>query len=290
MDSGNGVGGLVAPQIFRALGATVTDLFSEVDGRFPNHHPDPTVEKNLADLKKAVKEKSLEVGVGFDGDADRLGAVDEHAKVIWGDQLMVLFARDVLRKNPGATIIADVKCSENFFADVRKHGGNPIMWKTGHANIKNKLWEETAPLAGEMSGHFFFADRYFGYDDGIYSACRLVEIASRLPHPLSVELADLPPTFSTPEIRVDCPDEVKFNLVDKVKAQFKKKGYETIDLDGVRVKFENGWGLVRASNTQPTLVLRFEANSEPGLSHIASEFRELLANEGFTLSAAPTVH
>ena len=196
---------------------------------------------------------------------------------------MVLFARDVLRNNPGATIIADVKCSENFFADVRKHGGNPIMWKTGHANIKNKLWEEEAPLAGEMSGHFFFADRYFGYDDGIYSACRLVEIASRLPHPLSEELADLPPTFSTPEIRVDCPDEVKFSLVDKVKARFKKKGYETIDIDGVRVKFENGWGLVRASNTQPTLVLRFEANSEAGLSQIEAEFRELLADEGFTL-------
>jgi phosphomannomutase / phosphoglucomutase len=237
-----------------------------------------------------VKEKGLDAGVGFDGDADRLGAVDETTRVIWGDQLMVLFARDVLREKPGATIIADVKCSENFFADVRKHGGKALMWKTGHANIKNKLWEEHSPLAGEMSGHFFFADRYFGYDDGIYAACRLLEIASRLRHPLSAELADLPKTFSTPEIRVDCPDDVKFKLVDKVKAKFKQKGYETIDLDGVRVKFEDGWGLVRASNTQPTLVLRFEANSADGLKHIETEFRELLANEGFTLNTVAAVH
>ncbi len=280
MDSGNGVGGLVAPQIFRALGATVYDLYSEVDGTFPNHHPDPTVEKNLADLKKVVAEKNLEVGVGFDGDADRLGAIDRNGKVIWGDQLMILFARSILKNHPGATIIADVKCSENFFADVKKHGGNPLMWKTGHAHIKNKLWAETALLAGEMSGHLFFADRYFGFDDGIYAAGRLVEIVSRLDHPLDEELSDLPPAFNTPEIRVDCPDEVKFDLVDKVKASFKKKGYETIDLDGVRVKFDNGWGLARASNTQPTLVLRFEASSPEGLKKIENEFREVLDQEG----------
>lgn len=280
MDSGNGVAGPVAPQIFRALGATVYDLFSEVDGTFPNHHPDPTVEKNLADLKKVVAEKKLEVGVGFDGDGDRLGAIDRNGKVIWGDQLMILFARSILKTHPGATMIADVKCSENFFADVRKHGGNPVMWKTGHAHIKNKLWAERALFAGEMSGHLFFADRYFGFDDGIYAAARLVEIVSRLDHPLDEELADLPPTFNTPEIRVDCPDEVKFGLVDKVKAAFKKKGYETIDLDGVRVKFDGGWGLARASNTQPTLVLRFESNSQNGLGQIESEFRAVLKAEG----------
>jgi phosphomannomutase/phosphoglucomutase len=283
MDSGNGVGGLVAPQIFRALGATVYDIYSEVDGRFPNHHPDPTVEKNLVDLKKLVADKGLEVGVGFDGDADRLGAIDQNGKVIWGDQLMTIFARSILKDHPGGSVIADVKSSDIFFDDVRKHGGNAIMWKTGHALIKNKLWTEKAVLAGEMSGHFFFADRYFGYDDGIYSACRLVEIVSRMDHPLSEELADLPKTYSTPEIRVDCPDDFKFTLVDKVKAEFKKKGAETIDLDGVRVKFADGWGLVRASNTQPTLVLRFEAISADALDRISSEFKSILSREGFEL-------
>jgi len=285
VDSGNGVGGLVAPKIFRELGATVYDLFSAVDGRFPNHHPDPTVEKNLADLKKTVADKGLEVGIGLDGDADRLGAITGSGRVIWGDQLMVLFARSILREHPGGTIIADVKSSETFFEDVRKHGGNPIMWKTGHALIKNKLWAEKAVLAGEMSGHFFFADRYFGYDDGIYAACRLVEIVSRLDHTLDDELSDLPATFSTPEIRVDCPDNVKFNLVNKVKAEFKKQGAETIDLDGVRVKFPDGWGLVRASNTQPTLVLRFEAQSPEALARIKAEFTKLLAKEGFELKS-----
>lgn len=284
MDSGNGVAGLVAPKIFRELGATVYDLYSEVDGTFPNHHPDPTVEANLLDLRKLVKDKGLELGVGFDGDADRLGAIDMNGKVIWGDQLMILFARSILKKHPGAAIIADVKCSENFFADVRKHGGRPIMWKTGHALIKQKLWEEKALLAGEMSGHLFFADRYFGYDDGIYAAGRLAELVSRLDHPLHEELADLPPVFNTPEIRVDCPDEVKFNLVEKVKQTFKQKGYVTFDLDGVRVKFNGGWALVRASNTQPTLVMRFEANSEPGLAQIEAEVRAVLAQEGFTFT------
>jgi phosphomannomutase/phosphoglucomutase len=280
MDSGNGVAGLVAPKIFRELGATVYDLYSEVDGTFPNHHPDPTVEANLKDLKKLVSEKGLEIGVGFDGDGDRLGAVDANGKVIWGDQLMILFARSILKKNPGAPIIADVKCSENFFADVKEHGGKAIMWKTGHAHIKQKLWDENALLAGEMSGHLFFADRYFGFDDGIYAAGRLVELVSRLEHPIDRELADLPPVFNTPEIRVDCPDDVKFTLVEKVKSAFKKKGYETVDLDGVRVKFNGGWGLVRASNTQPTLVMRFEASSADGLTKIEDEVRDVLKQEG----------
>ena len=290
MDSGNGVAGLVAPKIFRELVATVYDLFSTVDGTFPNHHPDPTVEANLRDLKKVVAEKGLEVGVGFDGDGDRLGAIDTNGKVIWGDQLMILFARSILKSNPGATIIADVKCSENFFADVKQHGGRPIMWKTGHAHIKQKLWDEKALLAGEMSGHLFFADRYFGFDDGIYAAGRLVELVSRLDHPLHEELAGLPPVFNTPEIRVDCPDDVKFDLVEKVKNAFKRKGYETFDLDGVRVKFNGGWGLVRASNTQPTLVMRFEANSEPGLANIESEVREVLKQEGGFTFTIPSDH
>jgi phosphomannomutase/phosphoglucomutase len=281
VDCGNGVGGLVAPKIFRELGATVYELYSEVDGTFPNHHPDPTVEKNLKSLKALVAEKNLELGVGFDGDADRLGAVDKNGNVIWGDQLMTLFARSILKTHPGATIIGDVKCSDNFYDDIRKHGGNAVMWKTGHALIKSKMWEEKAQLAGEMSGHFFFADRYFGFDDGIYSAGRLMEIVSKLGHTLDVELSDLPKTFSTPEIRVDCPDDVKFDVVNKVKDSFKLRGLETIDLDGVRVRFDNGWGLCRASNTQPTLVLRFEAKSKDSLAEISEDFSRVLASAGF---------
>ncbi|MBU1636988.1 phosphomannomutase/phosphoglucomutase, partial [bacterium] len=290
VDSGNGVGGLIAPQIFREIGATVFDLYSEVDGTFPNHHPDPTVEKNLVDLKALVAKKGLELGVGFDGDADRLGAIDKNGAVIWGDQLMTLFARSILKEHPGATIIGDVKCSDNFYDDVRKHGGNAVMWKTGHALIKNKMWEAKAQLAGEMSGHFFFADRYFGFDDGIYSAGRLLEIVSRLDHGLDVELSDLPKTFNTPEIRVDCPDEVKFDVVDKVKTSFKERGLETIDLDGVRIRFKEGWGLVRASNTQPTLVLRFEANSKSGLDEIAEDVSKVLAKAGFKLDMSSVSH
>jgi phosphomannomutase/phosphoglucomutase len=283
VDSGNGVGGMCGPDIFREIGAEVFDIYTEVDGRFPNHHPDPTVEKNLVALKKLVADNKLEVGVGFDGDADRLGAIDGSGKVIWGDMLMTLFARSILKNLPGAKVIADVKCSENFFADVRKHGGNPIMWKTGHALIKSKLWDEKAALAGEMSGHFFFADRFFGFDDGIYSAGRLLEIVSRLPHSLSQELSDLPQTFSTPEIRVDCPDEVKFDVVDKVKMSFKSRGLETIDLDGVRVNFGGGnWALVRASNTQPTLVLRIEAKSQDKLDSIQEDVSKVLKDAGFT--------
>lgn len=280
VDSGNGVAGLAAPRIFREIGATVYDIYSEVDGRFPNHHPDPTVEKNLTDLKRIVADKSLEVGVGFDGDGDRLGAIDRNGKVIWGDQLMILFARQILRKHPGAPVIADVKCSDNFFSDVRRRGGNAIMWKTGHALIKSKLWEEKALLAGEMSGHFFFADRYFGFDDGIYAAGRLLEITSRLDHPLDEELSDLPPTFNTPEIRVDCPDEKKFAVVEKVADALRKKGLEIIDMDGVRVNFGGGWGLVRASNTQPTLVLRFEASSPELLKEVEQKMRDVLSEEG----------
>ncbi|MCB1060490.1 MAG: phosphomannomutase/phosphoglucomutase [Calditrichaeota bacterium] len=283
VDSGNGVGGMCGPQIFREIGAEVFDIYTEVDGRFPNHHPDPTVEKNLVALKKLVADNKLELGVGFDGDADRLGAIDGSGKVIWGDMLMTLFARSILKNLPGAKVIADVKCSENFFADVKKHGGTPIMWKTGHALIKSKLWDEKAALAGEMSGHFFFADRFFGFDDGIYSAGRLLEIVSRLPHSLAQELSDLPKTYSTPEIRVDCPDEVKFDVVDKVKHSFKARGLETIDLDGVRVNFGDGnWALVRASNTQPTLVLRIEAKSQDKLDSIQEDVSKVLKDAGFT--------
>lgn len=285
MDSGNGTAGLVAPIIFRELGCEVYDLYSEVDGRFPNHHPDPTIEANLADLKRLVAEKKLEVGVGYDGDADRLGAIDGKGRVLWGDQLMILFSRSILKKNPGAAIIADVKSSDNLFADVKAHGGRPIMWKTGHALIKRKLWEEKALFAGEMSGHLFFADRYFGYDDGIYASGRLVELVAELGHSIEEELADVPPTSTTPEIRVDCPDERKFEVVRRTRDALRRKGLPIFDLDGVRVTFPGGWGLVRASNTQPVLVLRFEADSPERLSQIRKEVENTLAEAGgFSLS------
>jgi phosphomannomutase/phosphoglucomutase len=285
MDSGNGTAGLVAPAIFRELGCEVHDLYSNVDGHFPNHHPDPTIEANLADLKKLVAEQSLELGVAYDGDADRLGAIDNTGRVLWGDQLMILFSRAILKKNPGAAIIADVKSSDNLFADVKAKGGRPIMWKTGHALIKRKLWEEGALFAGEMSGHLFFADRYFGYDDGIYASGRLVELVAELGHSVEEELADVPKTFSTPEIRVDCPDERKFEVVRKTRDAFRKMRLPIFDLDGVRVTFPGGWGLVRASNTQPVLVLRFEADSPERLAHIRGEVQKVLADAaGFSLS------
>ncbi len=285
MDSGNGTAGLVAPAIFRELGCEVYDLYSEVDGRFPNHHPDPTVEVNLADLKKLVAERKLEVGVGYDGDADRLGAIDGSGRVLWGDQLMILFSRSILKKNPGAAIIADVKSSDKLFADVKAHGGRPIMWKTGHALIKRKLWEEKALFAGEMSGHLFFADRYFGYDDGIYASGRLIELVAQLDHSIEEELADVPPTSTTPEIRVDCPDERKFDVVQKTRDALRRKGLPIFDLDGVRVTYPGGWGLVRASNTQPVLVLRFEADSPERLAQIRKEVENTLAEAGgFSLS------
>ncbi|MFH1011994.1 MAG: phosphomannomutase/phosphoglucomutase [bacterium] len=285
MDSGNGTAGLVAPAIFRELGCEVHDLFSEVDGHFPNHHPDPTVEANLTDLKRLVAEKKLEVGVGYDGDADRLGAIDGQGRVLWGDQLMILFSRAILKRHPGAAIIADVKSSDNLFADVKSKGGRPIMWKTGHALIKRKLWEEGALFAGEMSGHLFFADRYFGYDDGIYASGRLVELVAQLGHSIEEELADVPKTFSTPEIRVDCPDERKFEVVQKTRDAFRRKGLPMFDLDGARVTFPGGWGLVRASNTQPVLVLRFEADSPERLIQIQKNIEDVLAEAGgFSLS------
>lgn len=285
MDSGNGTAGLVAPAIFRELGCEVHDLYSEVDGQFPNHHPDPTVEENLVDLKQLVADKGLEIGVGYDGDADRLGAIDSEGRVLWGDQLMILFSRRILQQHPGAAIIADVKSSDNVFADVKARGGRPIMWKTGHALIKRKLWDEKALFAGEMSGHLFFADRYFGYDDGIYASGRLIEVVAELGHSIEEELSDVPVTFSTPEIRVDCPDERKFEVVQKVRDAFRKKRLPIFDLDGVRVTYPGGWGLVRASNTQPVLVLRFEADSPERLAQIRKDVEEVLAEAGgFTVS------
>ncbi|MBZ0265155.1 phosphomannomutase/phosphoglucomutase [bacterium] len=276
VDSGNGVGGLVAPKLLAELGCEVTELFSEVDGNFPNHHPDPTVAENIEELRKTVLEKGLDFGVAFDGDADRIGVIDDKGQIQWGDRLLALFARDVLENFPGASIIGEVKCSKALYDDIAKHGGNPIMWKTGHSLLKAKLRETNAKLAGEMSGHMFFNDRYYGFDDAIYAAARLAEIVSKSGKKLSELLSDLPMYPSTPEMRVDCPDDIKFEVVEKVAATLKAK-YDVVDIDGVRVNFDHGWGLVRASNTQPVLVLRFEADSEERMQSYRSEVEGIVA-------------
>ena len=273
IDAGNGTGGIVAGPLLKSLGCEVEELFCEVDGRFPNHFPDPTIPGNLKDLMDRVKKIGADVGVGYDGDADRIGVVDDRGSIIWGDQLMILFAREILKDNPGATFVAEVKCSQNLFADIEKHGGKAIMWKTGHSLIKEKMKEEKAVLGGEMSGHIFFAHRYFGYDDAIYASCRLLELLSKTERKLSQLLDDVPKTMITPEIRVDCPDEIKFNVVERVK-EVLRKDYPIIDVDGVRAQFEGGWGLVRASNTQPALVLRFEALTQDRLSKIKTFVEE----------------
>jgi len=267
VDAGNGTGGVVAVPLFRALGLDVVPLFVEMDGRFPNHHPDPTVEKNLAQLKAKVAETGADVGIAYDGDADRLGAVDEKGKVIWGDQIMILFARALLAEVPGAAIVAEVKCSMTLYDDIARRGGRAIMWKAGHSLIKAKMKEEKALLAGEMSGHIFFGHRWFGFDDGIYSSARLLELLTRVPGPLSGLLADVPRTYSTPELRMDCPEEKKFEVVRRAQEFFASR-YQAVTVDGVRVVFPDGWGLVRASNTQPLLVLRFEATTQARLDEI----------------------
>jgi phosphomannomutase/phosphoglucomutase len=276
VDAGNGTGGLVAPKILNALGAEVIELYCEPDGSFPNHHPDPTVEKSIADLIAKVRETGAHVGIGYDGDADRIGAVDEEGNIIWGDKLLLIFSREILKENPGAKIIGEVKCSQTLYDDVAAHGGVPIMWKTGHSLIKGKLKEEKALLAGEMSGHMFFADRYFGYDDAIYSSVRLLEIIKKAGEPYSSKalLSDVPVTASTPEIRFDCPDDIKFGIVEKAKDAFNE--FESITIDGIRIKFDDGWGLIRASNTQPVLVLRFEASNESRLAEIKALVEERL--------------
>src|SRR3954454_17651765 len=266
-DAGNGTGGIVGPRLLRALGHQVTELFCTLDGNFPNHHPDPTVEENLRDLQRKVAECKADVGVAWDGDADRIGAIDEKGNILWGDQLMILFSRDVLAERPGAAIVSEVKCSQTLYDDIAKHGGRAIMWKAGHSLIKAKMKEEHALLAGEMSGHIFFRHRYYGFDDGIYSAARLLELVARDGRRLSQMLDGIPRTYASPEIRFDFPDEKKFRAVELAKERLRKHG-KTIEVDGVRVIVDGAWGLVRASNTQPLLVLRWEATSEQKLREI----------------------
>jgi phosphomannomutase/phosphoglucomutase len=273
LDCGNGTACLLAPDLIAELGCDVTKLYCEMDGNFPNHHPDPTVVENLADLQQTVKASNLELGIAFDGDADRIGVIADDGRILWGDLLLALYAREILERKPGATFIAEVKCSMNLFRDIEKHGGRAIMWKTGHSLIKAKMKQEKAELAGEMSGHMFFADRYLGYDDALYAACRILELVARSPLSISRMLSDIPPSFVTPEIRVQCDDERKFMVVEKVKTYFRTK-QEVIDVDGARILFPKGWGLVRASNTQDVLVMRFEADTQTDLDVIRAEVEE----------------
>jgi phosphomannomutase / phosphoglucomutase len=275
VDAGNGVGGLFALPILKRLGCEILDIYCDPDGHFPHHFPDPTVPDNLKDLIALVKETRADVGIAYDGDADRLGAVTDKGTILWGDELLLLFSRFILQKNPGAAIIGEVKCSQKLYDDILSHGGRPVMWKAGHSLIKGKMKEEKALLAGEMSGHLFFADRYFGFDDAIYASIRLLEILSSSDQKMSELLADVPETFTTPEIRVACPDHIKFQVVEDAKAYF-RKDFKIIDIDGVRVSIADGWGLIRASNTQPVLVLRFEAATEERLSAIRQTIEKVL--------------
>ena len=266
VDAGNGVAGPYAPSILETLGCTVHKLFCEPDGRFPNHHPDPTVAENLAEMIAKVRETGADLGIAFDGDADRIGVVDERGQIIWGDRLLALYARDVLRDGP-TPVIFEVKCSKGLIEDIAAHGGEPVMWRTGHSLIKQKMKETGALLAGEMSGHMFFKHRYYGYDDAIYAAARLVEIVANEDAPLSEIMATIPSYPSTPEVRIECPEEHKFAVVEEVKTYF-QQDHPVIDVDGARVDFGDGWGLIRASNTTPLLVLRFEADTEERVQEI----------------------
>ncbi len=276
LDGGNGAGGHIALEMLTRAGAEVVPLYCEPDGNFPNHHPDPVVEAYMGDLLKAVVEHGAEAGIGLDGDADRIGAVDETGKLMPGDRLLAIYARDMLSKIPGEMVIGDVKCSHLLFEDISNHGGNPLMAKTGHSIMKAKMAETGAGLGGEMSGHIFFADRFYGFDDGLYAALRLIEILSQEEKPLSQMLEDWPETFFTPEIRIDCPENIKFELVKLATAEL-KKDYNVIDIDGARVVFEDGWALIRASNTQPALTLRFEASSPKRLQQVRDVIESLLS-------------
>jgi phosphomannomutase/phosphoglucomutase len=277
VDAGNGAGGPAALATMHSLGLQPIPMYCEMDGAFPNHHPDPSLPENVEELVRRVRDEKLELGIAYDGDADRIGVVDDLGNIVYGDRLMILLSRQILKRHPGAAILGEVKCSQTLYDDVTKHGGRAIIWKTGHSLIKKKMKEESAMLAGEVSGHIFFADRYYGYDDAIYASLRLLEIIAETGKRLSELLADVPETHVTPEIRVDCPDDVKFGVVERVLAHYRET-HSVLDVDGARVKFEGGWGLVRASNTQPALVLRFEAHSPTRLAEIRGEVEDVVRN------------
>jgi phosphomannomutase len=275
-DPGNGAAANIITKLCKKLPGEHIVINSEVDGSFPSHHPDPTVPENLTQLIDEVKAKSYDIGIAFDGDGDRIGIVDKNGRIVWGDQLMILFARDVLKTNPGAYIIADVKASNTLFEEIQKCGGVPVISKTGHSNIKEKMHELDALIAGEMSGHIFFADKYFGYDDAPYASVRLIDILSRSPLAFHEMLETLPVAYNTPEIRLDCPDEIKFKVIEEIKSLLKQKKIPFLDLDGIRYSDENGWWLLRASNTQGVLVCRFEASSKQGIDDQKKLVSELL--------------
>ena len=281
VDAGNGAGGPLGLACMHKVGLSPDPLFCEMDGRFPNHHPDPTVPKNLEALIARVVQTKARVGIAYDGDADRLGAVDANGDIIWGDRLLILFSRALLAERPGAAILGEVKCSQTLYDDIAKHGGRPILWKTGHSLIKTKMKQEGALLAGEMSGHLFFADRYFGFDDAIYASLRLLEILARDPRTISEMLSDVPRTYATPEVRVDCPDAIKFDVVAAVRSHYRASGLPVVDIDGARISFgterDPAWGLVRASNTGPVLVMRFEATTPTRRDAIRAEVEALVA-------------
>lgn len=280
VDCGNGAGSLVAEKLFSRLGVDATYLFCESDGTFPNHHPDPTVVENLHDIIAEVRRRGADVGVAFDGDADRIGIVDAHGSIVWGDHVLILYARDVLeRTGKGQSIIFDVKCSQALPHAIAAAGGVPVMWKTGHSLIKERMKELHAPLAGEMSGHMFFAEGFYGHDDAMYGAARLLRIVATAGKAVHEMLADVPKFVSTPELRVDCPDERKFAIVDQAAAHF-RAAHDVIDVDGVRVLFGDGWGLIRASNTQPVLVTRYEARTAERLAAIQGEMEAWLRAQG----------
>jgi phosphomannomutase/phosphoglucomutase len=267
IDAGNGMGGLYGPRILRDVGAVVTELYCEVDGHFPNHHPDPTVPRYLEDLIAKVQEAGVDLGIAWDGDADRIGVVDAQGRIVWGDQLMMLFSREVVPAHPGAPILFDVKCSQGLVEEIERLGGEPVMYKTGHSLIKNKMKTAHAPLAGEMSGHLFFADQYYGYDDALYAAARFVRLLAAQAKPLSGLVDELPHYDATPETRVECPEERKAEIVEEMVRYFQAR-YKVNTIDGARILFGDGWGLIRASNTQPVLVLRFEARTPERLEEI----------------------
>ncbi len=282
VDCGNGTGSLAAVELLERIGARVVPLYCESDGSFPNHHPDPTVDENLTDLIELVRESDAELGVALDGDADRIGAVDEQGRIVRGDYLLLIYALDALKRNPGEQVIFDVKCSQVLQDELSKAHGRPIMWKTGHSLIKNKMKETGARIAGEMSGHMFFSDDYYGFDDALYAACRLVDVVARSGGPLSLSLQGIPRFESTPEIRIDCPDDRKFDVVARAIQHFRGR-YDVLDIDGARLQLPDSWALIRASNTQPVIVLRFEASSEEQLSALQEEIGSWLEGEGLSL-------
>ncbi len=278
LDCGNGAAGVIARRLYNSVGLQPEILFEDPDGRFPNHHPDPTVEKNTTDLKKTVVLKKASIGIGFDGDADRIGVVDEKGRFICGDEIMIVFARNILKNHPGSKIIGDVKCSDRFYRDIHEKGGEAIMWKTGHSLIKNKIKLEKAPFGGELSGHIFFADRNYGYDDALYASLRLIEILGQSEKTINQLLEGIPKSFNTPEIRLEIREEKKKILVKKLQEHFIKNptSYEVNTLDGIRLRFSGGWALVRSSNTQPVITLRFESDTEEKLHQIKNTIINLI--------------